>query len=185
MDSFKKQPRWIQVGLGLLVAILLIVIFSSLGGDDDDDDDRDDSLGPAPVAAAQVPVPQAADPVTAGEIGSPLTHEAVTITPDALVRGESLLGEQYSCSTVQYANGGDKEVRLSPFDWKLQIPSGTVLNPSPWGSDDQLPYGEVAAGGSAQGDVCFEVDVKDGGTLQLIYEPSFWSDDRLTWSQAG
>lgn len=183
MKWFKELPWAVRALLVLVVGVVIIALFSSLGDDDDDDDE---SLAPpsAPVAAAQVP---AADPgpITAAAVGNPLTYEGLTITAAMVKRGESLLDEQYSCAGVTYANGGEDEVRLSPFDWKLQTPTGTVLNPSPWGSDDQLPYGEVAAGGSAQGDVCFEIDVEDGGELKLIYEPSFWSDDRLTWTQRG
>ncbi|WP_035930571.1 hypothetical protein, partial [Kocuria rosea] len=68
------------------------------------------------------------------------------------------------------------------FDWKLQAPSGTILNTGFAGSDNQLSGGQIAPGGTTSGDVCFDAETTESGQYVVLYEPIFsFFSDRGAW----
>jgi hypothetical protein len=136
---------------------------------------------PAPEPSTTVTATQVENSTTA-QLGQPLRFEDVQILAGALTPGEELFGEPSTCSTVEYSNVGDRTSSLSPYDWKLQTPDGLIVNVGIGGSRDRLPFGEIAAGGAARGDVCFDVEVGNTGS-KLTYEPFSWSGEKLTWMQ--
>lgn len=84
------------------------------------------------------------------------------------------------CSKVTLKNEGDSEVSYNVFDWKLQYPSGDIKDPTITGGD-ALNHGEIAPGGTARGDVCFEDDGGNGQYI-LISEGLFtFSSERGAW----
>jgi hypothetical protein len=120
---------------------------------------------------------------TGVEAGGSVTSDDVTTTASALSTN-SQYGSTYLCTAVTIQNGGNKPATFnSAFDWKLQDPTGTTRMASLMGSDNNLSAGEVAPGGTAKGDVCFED--KSGsatGTYVVLFDPTFrLSSSRIGW----
>ncbi len=120
---------------------------------------------------------------TTALLGQPLRQDDVQILAAPLVAGEEFFGEPRTCAHVQYANVGSDPSPLNLFNWKLQTPDGVILTATLGGTDNELPTGEVAAGGNAEGDVCFKTEVSDTGHV-LTYEPLSFTSDKLTWNQS-
>lgn len=120
---------------------------------------------------------------TGVEAGGSVTSDDVTTTASALSTN-SQYGSSYLCTAVTIQNSGSKPATFnSAFDWKLQDPTGTTRMASLMGSDNILSAGEVAPGGTAKGDVCFED--KGGsapGTYVVLFDPTFrLSSSRIGW----
>ncbi|MFZ3454407.1 DUF4352 domain-containing protein [Arthrobacter sp. 7Tela_A1] len=83
-------------------------------------------------------------------------------------------------STIQ--NDSDETISFSALSWKLQDPSVTISNTSLTGSPNLLTGGEVAPGGTATGDVCFDNEAGTSGEYIVLYEPIFsFFSDRGAW----
>ena len=67
----------------------------------------------------------------------------------------------------------------SPFRLRAAGSGRRGLNPTFGGTEDDLGSGELAPGGTASGDVCFEGGAEPG-QYALIYEATF-SSDRAVW----
>lgn len=72
-----------------------------------------------------------------------------------------------TCSEVLYVNEGGAAARVSPFDWRLQLPSGAVLPPLL--SSDSFLADEVPVNGTLSGTLCFRAEVADEGLYRLLY----------------
>lgn len=164
-----------------LAIILLIVIISAANG-------AGGGASPAPGgSAAQDP---AAPPAFAGatsddvvaQAGETVDANGVSVAATALTDGDSTLGETL-CTTVTYNNGGASPAMFSLIDWKLQDPNGTILNTGFTGSNNLLSTGEIAPGGSASGDVCFDAPQGNpAGQYVVLLDPSFsFSSERYAW----
>lgn len=180
----KAQRPWYKKKrfIGLLAIVLLIVIISvatSGGGG---------GTSPAPGgSAAQDPnAPPAFPGATSDDVvvqaGEAVDASGVSVTTSALEEGDSTFGETL-CTTVGYDNGGDSAARFSMIDWKLQDPNGTILNTGILGSDNPLSTGEIAPGGNASGDVCFDAPQGNpSGQYVVLLDPSFsFSSERFAW----
>ena len=65
------------------------------------------------------------------------------------------------------------------FHWRLQTPTGSVIDPA-IATCNTLHSGDLVGGGEVPGDVCFEVgDVR--GTFYLIYKPDPYDAARGIW----
>lgn len=114
-----------------------------------------------------------------GEAGEELSIRGVKITASEVTPKNDTFGNRL-CSKVVLKNDGDSEVSYNVFDWKLQYPSGDIKDPT-LASGDSLNHGEIAPGGTAEGDVCFEDDGEDGQYI-LISEGLFsFSSERGAW----
>ena len=104
-----------------------------------------------------------------------VTLDDVKVTATPLKRtGNSL------CTSVKYNNNSSKTVSFNVFDWKLQLPTGEVKDAfDSTISSNELGSGDLVAGGTKTGTVCYEVAAS--GQFILIYKPSFWSDSRGIW----
>lgn len=180
----KAQRPWYKKKrfIGLLAIVLLIVIISvstSGGGG---------GTSPAPGgSAAQDPnAPPAFPGATSDDVvvqaGEAVDASGVSVTSSALEEGDSTLGETL-CTTVTYNNGGDSAATFNLIDWKLQDPNGTILNTGFVGSDNPLSAGEIAPGGNASGDVCFDAPQGNpSGQYVVLLDPSFsFSSERFAW----
>jgi hypothetical protein len=49
------------------------------------------------------------------------------------------------------------------------------------GSSNTLNSGDLAPGGKVNGDVCFENKSGTSGQFVVLYEASFFSNDRVAW----
>lgn len=114
-----------------------------------------------------------------GKAGEELSIRGVKITASEVAPKNDTFGNLL-CSKVALKNDGDSEVAYNVFDWKLQYPSGDIKTQSISGGDS-LNSGEIAPGGTAEGNVCFEDD-GDEGQYILISEGLFsFSSERGVW----
>jgi hypothetical protein len=132
-----------------------------------------------PAEKPAFPGAQSSDVI--GQAGDELKLGDVAVTSSALAAGDATLGKTL-CTTVKVANNSSETIDFNIFDWKMQSPGGTILNTSISGTDDSISSGQVAPGGSANGDVCFDAKDADEGQYIVLYEPilSFFSD-RAAW----
>lgn len=120
---------------------------------------------------------------TGVQAGGSVTSDGVTTTSSPLRNAEQL-GNAYLCTQVTIKNDSDKAASFNAaFDWKLQDPTGTTRMASLIGSENDLSAGEVAPGGTATGDVCFESPQgTPPGTYVVLFDPSFsLSSNRIGW----
>jgi len=184
---FKKKRFW------ALGAILLLVLISALTGGGDDtgttssgsasdtnqETTENAAQDTAQDTAAAFPGAQKSDVV--GQWGDELLLGSVVVRTSALGPGDSTLGSTV-CTTATMENSSDETVDFNLFDWKLQAPSGTILSAGLTGSDEMLSSGQIAPGGTASGDVCFDGVMDDSGQYIVIYEPVFsFFSDRAAW----
>lgn len=179
----KAQRPWYKkkrLIVPLAILLLIIVISVSTSG-------RGGSAPPPDGSAAQdAAAPPAFPGATADDVvvqaGGAVDASGVSVTTTALSPGDSTLGETL-CTAVTYNNGGDSAARFSLIDWKLQDPNGTILNTGFAGSDNPLSTGEIAPGGNASGDVCFDAPQGNpSGQYVVLLDPSFgFSSARFAW----
>lgn len=160
-----KGKVFALIGVGLLLFLGLAVALSRQ---------------PTPPTSTSPPVVAQVEPSTTALLGQPLNYDGAQIMASPLKEGEAFGSSPRVCTTVEYSNTGEDVLRLSQFEWKLQTPQGTQINPSLTGSDDQLPYGDIIPGGNARGDICFEYEVGPTGFV-VIYDP--FGSDPLSWTQ--
>jgi hypothetical protein len=70
------------------------------------------------------------------------------------------------CTNVAYDNRGGAAALASPFDWRLQGPSGAIVAPIP--AVGEFLAAEVPAGESVSGTLCFPGE-DSGSTYRVIY----------------
>lgn len=92
-------------------------------------------------------------------------------------------GKEYVIVHVSIENNGDKEISYNPFNFKMKNSNGqiedqtfTIID-----NDTALSSGDLAPGGNVSGTIAFEQPIDDDG-LQLIFEPSFWSNKEIIFN---
>ena len=177
----KKKPIWKRWWFWVLAIIALIVIVSvassSSSGDSSDGVSGGTSAGGDDAPAGPTFQGQQDSDLSA-EPGQTITLDEVDVTATPLATGDAF-GTPVLCSTVTLVNGGDDAASFNTFDFTLQDPAGAARNPTFGGTEDDLGSGELAPGGTASGDVCFEGGAEPG-QYALIYEATF-SSDRAVW----
>jgi hypothetical protein len=172
---FKKKRFWV---LGIIVLLVLISALSG-GGDDTSATSSGSASDTSQNTAPEFPGAQSTDVV--GSTGDELALGAVEVSASALTVGDDVFGPTL-CSEVDLNNNSEETVDFSAYDWKLQAPSGTIGNVTLAGSDRQLSTGEIAPGGTATGDVCFDAETAESGQYVVLYEPIFsFFSDRAAW----
>lgn len=186
----KAQRPWYKKKRFILpLILLLIIIFAvALGGGGDDggtttstpaEQAPAEDEAPAEDAAPAFPGAQESDVV--GQAGEELALGDVTITSAPLAEGDDTLGPTL-CTAVTVTNDSDETIDFNALDWKLQAPTGTILNATVTGSENILSAGQIAPGGSTSGDVCFDAQDPQPGQYVVIYEPVFsFFSDRAAW----
>ena len=180
----KKRRKWPWIVIGVVVLFFggcIAIIASSTGGDDEPTVSSGDGGG-GQAADTGLTFQGKTDGDTAANAGDSVTVDDVTTTTTPLAD----VTDPYSsvlCTTVTINNAGDDPADFAEFDWKLQDPAGAIRNTWITGRPNILSYGNVAPGGTATGDVCF--DNRAGsppGQYVVLYDPSFdFSSDRVGW----
>lgn len=88
----------------------------------------------------------------------------ITVTDTALTCGDSVL-EPTACSTVTLQNSSGRAASSGSSDWYIHRPSGAIAGSTLHGGDNYLRTGDIIDGGTASGDVCFDVDLADGPSV--------------------
>ena len=89
-------------------------------------------------------------------------------------------GMEYVIVTINIQNNSDDKISYNPFDFKIQNSDGQITDMafSIVDTDTSLESGELAIGGQVEGTVAFE-EPKDDPGLILIYQSSFWDDNKV------
>ena len=90
------------------------------------------------------------------------------------------LGTDYFKIHVTVANRDDSSQPVSVFDWRVQTPQGTVIDPSFTLEDGMLEGADLIGGGATEGDVYFEAG-DERGTYFVIYKPDPFDAARGIW----
>lgn len=143
-----------------------------------------DNTGQAASDSAVAPaLPGATSNDLIAQAGEPVTTDGLTATSAALAPGDATLGRTL-CTTASLSNGTDGVLAFNGmFDWKMQDPNGTILMPALTGSNNMLSAGEMAPGGKATGDVCFDAPQgSPAGQYVVFFDPAFrFTGDRIAW----
>lgn len=177
MADSKTTTNLRRAGIALLIVIALIV----LGRLNADDTPTVQFTPSDRTATAAAPPPQAD---TEGTEGDQLTLDGVTILVGRIWEGNEpnqFLGDR-TCAPVAYRNLSDSPVQLSQYDWKLTTPAGLTLDAAIGGANKMIPFGTIEPRGAAEGHVCFGAKFDNQGLWTLTYQPSMWSNDKLTWT---
>jgi len=86
-------------------------------------------------------------------------------------------GKEYVIVNVTIRNLGTDEVSYNPFDFKVQDANGAQESSTFASLDDSLSSGTLAPNGKITGSMPFEVP--QGTNAKLIFQPSFWSEQRV------
>ena len=117
------------------------------------------------------------------QAGQPIDLDGVVTTATPLVQGQQFGTTPVLCSTVTIQNNSDETASFNGgFDWKLQDPNGASRSTTLGGSDNLLGAGDLVAGGTVTGDICFDVPEAAPGQYVVLYEPAFsFTSDRGAW----
>lgn len=118
-------------------------------------------------SAATSPVAQAAPAATPG---SPVLEAGGSAQIAGMLVSPSTLGVQDGklCTKVMYTNQGEQNALGSPFDWRLQGPSGAVVAPIP--AEGEFLAAEITPGQTVTGTLCFPNDEdRDHGIWRIMY----------------
>lgn len=85
----------------------------------------------------------------------------------------------YIVVEVTIENRDDKAQSYNYFDWKIQTPSGQVIDPT-FSTVDTLGSGDLVKGGKVSGKVVFEVGATKG-EFYVIYKPDQFDAARGIW----
>ncbi|RNL49481.1 DUF4352 domain-containing protein [Arthrobacter oryzae] len=169
----------------ILVLIIIITVASNSGKKDATTTSSPEASTPStqasPAKAAAAAFPGAKDTDVVGKGGDALKIGDATVTSTALINGDATLGATL-CTTVSLQNASKDTLNFTIFDWKLQSPSGTILTSGFSGSKNLLSTGEIAPGGTATGDVCFDNKQAAPGQYIALYQPTFkFFTNRAAW----
>ncbi len=91
-------------------------------------------------------------------------------------------GAKRLCTQVTIQNESSRTTSFYYGDWKLQNPAGVIREAEYFDNKNRLESGELAAGGSISGLVCFPpVTEMTPGTWVVLMEPGFLSNERIAW----
>lgn len=84
-------------------------------------------------------------------------------------------GKEYIIVTVKLENKSDDKLSYTSGDWDLEDGDGAISNPAfVLGNDNDISYGELAAGGKKSGTIVYEIPAGDTN-LKIHYKPSLFS----------
>lgn len=193
-----KKKRFI-LPLALIVLIIIIVAANSGGDGEGNNTTGTTNTDPTsePTVTESQPPPTSEPTITEsqppafpgaqasdviGQAGETLTLGDIAVTSTPLIAGDATFGGSTLCTTATVQNNSDETIDFSTFEWKLQAPSGTINNTTFTGSQNLLSTGQVAPGGTATGDICFDNEPAESGEFIVLYEPIFsFFSDRAAW----
>lgn len=128
--------------------------------------------GPDGAVAAEQP----AGPVALGT--------AVDVDGLSVVVGEVVERTEFSmqltCASVAYANNRGDVAHRNPFDWAARNDDGASVSSWIYTGDDALSAGQLAAGGRAEGLVCFDVPSDEVAVVE--YRAALASAPTAEWA---
>ena len=181
-----KKKRFI--GLGLIAIIVIIIIAANAGGKKTDNASSSGGSTTATTAGGNkspsgcvanppsYPDKQSTDCVALPDNSVAIANTKVTATWSRL---QDSFQQNVICGAVTIKNNNSSTISYNEFDWKLQTPSGTVLDTTVAASN-ALNSGDLVGGGTATGNVCF-TDPGTSGSYVGIYKPDAFNATRGIW----
>lgn len=174
---YQKWWAWVLIILG---ALLIIGIINTPG-----DTTNTQATATKKVAKKSTAAKEAAT-ATTYKVGETATIDNVQVTvtnvktATTLNSNDSKTGNQYYTVTVSLKNIGKDKVSYNPFDFEIKAAGNqTSLDEFNMDENNQLDSGDLTAGGSVSGTMTGQA--KADGTVELIYNPSYFSDRHLTF----
>jgi len=135
------------------------------------------TAAPTTVATAAYPGKQKDDRLAAPDGSIQLSGYTTTVSD--IGRSSDGLSRKLICATVSIRNRDTRTQRYSQFDFRLQTPGGEVKD-STLTLQNSLDSGDLIAGGSKSGKVCWE-DPGQSGQYVVIWKPDAFNADRGIW----
>ncbi|MBU7461901.1 MULTISPECIES: DUF4352 domain-containing protein [Lactiplantibacillus] len=174
---YQRWSVWVLIALG---AFIVIGIVSS------PDDATNSKAASAKQATSQKSSSKKATTKRVYKVGETATidHVQVTVTDvktaTTLDDDQPKTGNQYYTVTVKLKNIGKEKVSYNPYDFEIKAAGNqTSLDEINIDANDQLDSGDLSAGGTVSGTMTGQS--KANGTVELIYNPSYFSDRHLTF----
>lgn len=183
-QEIQKKQNWFmrhKIITGVLTVIIVLIILGAFAGGTGTDTTNtagtssEKSASNSPTVAEQKDLtPKVSDVTKLGDrefiVNSVKRSGAFGYnTPKA--------GKEYVIVNVTIRNLGSDEISYNPFDFKVQDANGAQENETFASLDDSLSSGTLAPGGKVTGSMPFEVPI--GDKALLIFQPSFWSSQRV------
>ncbi|MHB8438227.1 MAG: DUF4352 domain-containing protein [Acidimicrobiales bacterium] len=174
---YKKKRFWL---LGLIVVIVIIVVAASAGSKNNNGVSANSHPNTGCVSSPPTyPDHQSTDCVAPASGAVGIANATATA---AWATATTELGTKVICATVSIKNHNTGTISYNDLYWKLQAPSGKVED-----ADFQtasggtgLGSGDIVAGGSTSGQVCFD-DPGQAGVYVGIYKPDPFQSNRGIW----
>lgn len=168
MQTIGKALKWI---VGIFFLLIVIAIFSNSG-------DKAKKVGTSDGSANSATTTQ-----QVYAVGDQIEVKNRVLTVESVQRDYSTGnefdkpedGKEYVLVTVKLENKGSDKISFNIFDFKIKDSSGTMRDSGFITVKNSLSSGELAPSGKVEGNIPFEVTKGDTG-LELVFEPSFWSD---------
>lgn len=161
--------------VGALLAVLVVVV-SVAATRSSDNGTTSQSAAPSTCAAYSYPDKQSGDHCAA--VGMPVMDFGQTVTLSNMRRVPGTFNDAEICADVSYVNRSKDTQSFNVFDWKLQTPKGVVQSFEL--TNATLQSGDLVAGGSTSGSVCFK-DNGEKGQFVVIWKPKAFRADRGVW----
>lgn len=179
MRPWYKKKRFI---IPLVLVVLLIIGAAAGGGDKASDTAKDvvqDAQTADTVATDRADRQKEDQEVAIGQ-GVQVSGYTGTVTAASFKPTISQFEQDgYLVADVSVVNRDDKAQPYNTFDWKLQTPSGQVIDPT-FTSEKQLGSGDLVKGGSVSGKVVWEIGAAKGQFI-IIYKPDPFDAARGIW----
>lgn len=190
------RPWWKKKRFIIPLALVLIIVIAAVAGGGGDDDDAEPVTGgdDAPPAeesgdpsdtrnlSLYPDRPDRQDDDHEAEVGDSVRLAGYTATVDSgafTQRLNDFETEGYIVVDVTVANRDSSAQPYNTFDWRIQTPSGQVLDPCIC-AEDQLGSGDLVEGGEVSGRVIFE-QPDASGSYFVIYKPDPINSARGIW----
>lgn len=178
---YRKKRFWL---LGMIVLVVIIAVAASAGSKKSPNSSSGESANShantgCVSSPPSYPDHQSTDCVAPSDGSVGVANATATAT---WAHTTSSLGSNVICASVTIKNHNSSTISYNDLYWKLQTPSGKVEDAdfeTPNGATD-LGSGNIVAGGSTTGTVCFD-DPGQSGTYVGIYKPDPFQANRGIW----
>ncbi|AOG33078.1 hypothetical protein ALX04_009415 [Lactiplantibacillus plantarum subsp. plantarum] len=174
---YQKWWAWVLILLGIFFVISLV---------NSPQDGKNSQAATTKKTSASKSTAKEPPANTIYKVGQTATIDHVQVTVNNVKTATTLndvqpkTGNQYYTVTVTLKNSGRDKVSYNPFDFKIKAAGNqTSLDEINIDENNQLDSGDLTAGGSVSGTMTGQA--KADGSVELIYNPSYFSDRHLTF----
>lgn len=193
-ENGKKKGIVGKVVIGLVVLAVIGALASSMGGNEPKVADSSDTAKQEQQDGSSSSGDQGTGDAKQEEkstenlaVGTPVDlGDGLTVSADSIETVADYSGAQFLKVTLTYKNGSDKTVSYNSGDWKGEDANGAqetadfFISADSNAANDQLSYGDLAAGGTKTGTLYFKQ-----GTVKLLYSGNVFSKDiKASWKLA-